>query len=437
MLQEEVGDGRNRVLQGDALDNAAALLEEGYGGKVRVAYIDPPYLSATDYAYEARLDGTKDGRVRRTHAFGDQWGEDGGAPRYLDMLAPRLHALSRLLSDRGTLWVHLDWRASYLARVLLDEIFGRDAFLNEIVWRRAPNLGRQAQSSQFGRTIDTILVYGKKDATLVPPTRLEPIEKEAIRRDEDGRPFTAAPRGDYTDQSIERLDAEGRVHRSKQGKVYIKYFLVKNERDEWCRERRVDSLWTDVAPIRHARLEERTGYPTQKPLALLERIISCASDPGDLVVDLFGGSGTTAEAAHRLGRKYIVGDAQSLAIATIRARLMRAGSHFVRQSTIAGSVVEAPLEATVERHGDETFEVRISSPVEPLAWWIEIEEGADGPLFSATPRWKTIWHSERGLGGKPAPIRDVARFSSRGPRLRVSAHDDEGKLYRMNWEIKR
>ena len=92
--------------------------------------------------------------------------------------------------------------------------FGRENFLNEIVWKRAPNLGRQAASAQFGRTLDTILVYGKDDAKITPPTRLEPIEERGIRFDEQGRPFTSAPRGDYTDASVERLEAEGRIHRA-------------------------------------------------------------------------------------------------------------------------------------------------------------------------------------------------------------------------------
>src|SRR6185312_12417359 len=154
---------------------------------------------------------------------------------------------------------------------------GRGAFVNEIVWRRAPNLGRQAASHQFGRTLDTILVYGRERARLVPPTRLEPIDAAAVRWDAEGRPFTSAPRGDYTDDSIARLEKEGRVHRTSSGKAYVKYFLVKRKDGSFWRERRVDALWTDIAPLRHARTGERTGYPTQKPRALLDRIVACAS----------------------------------------------------------------------------------------------------------------------------------------------------------------
>ena len=300
-----------RLVRGDALDVARALAREGHEGRVDLVYVDPPFASQAEYVHEARIDGPADGRVLRTAAYDDRWNGSAGIGGYLDMLAPRLEAAARLLAPGGTLWVHVDWRASYLVRVLLDELFGREGFINEIVWRRAPNLGRQAASHQFGRTLDTLVVYGRRQARLVPPTRLEPIESSAVRWDDEGRPFTAAPRGDYTDASIARLEGEGRVHRTASGKVYVKYFLVKDAEGQWCRERRVDALWTDVAPLRHASASERTGFPTQKPRALLDRVVACASRPGGLVVDLFSGSGTTGESACALGRRAILADASA------------------------------------------------------------------------------------------------------------------------------
>jgi DNA modification methylase len=326
------GAGEGRLLFGDALDVARVLLAEGLERKADLVYLDPPFGSQANYVHEARLDGAADGRVSRALAYSDTWKSgassdaDDGMGDYLEMLAPRLEAAARLLAPTGTLWVHLDWRANYLVRVVLDEILGRDRFINEIIWRRAPNLGRQAASGQFGRTLDSLVVYGGERPKLVMPTRLERIEKGAIRWDAEDRPFTCAPRGDYTDASIEKLDAEGRVHRTSTGKVYIKYFLTKDEEGHWCRERRVDTLWTDIAPLRHARVEERTGFPTQKPRALLNRVIRCASPEGGLVIDLFAGSGTTGVAAHECGRRFILGDAGPVAVANARARLLRAGA---------------------------------------------------------------------------------------------------------------
>jgi DNA modification methylase len=430
-ILERAGDGADRLIQGDALDVASALEAGGLAGKVQLAYVDPPYFSQADYEHEARLDGGADGRVRRSAAYRDRWagGEGEGLSAYLDMLAPRLEAVARLLAPEGTLWVQLDWRAAYLARVLLDEIFGRAGFKNEIVWRRAPNLGRQAASGQFGRTLDTLLVYGGPGARLVPPTRLEPIAESAVRWDAEGRPFTTAPRGDYTDASVAKLDAEGRIHRAASGKVYVKYFLVKDASGTLCRERRVDALWTDVAPLRHAQPRERTGYPTQKPLSLLERIVASATQPGDLVVDVFGGSGTTGEAAFRLGRRFVLGDGASLAIATARARLLRAGASFrVEACAAAAPAFGEPPDVRVERVDAGTLDVRLESPREPLAWAIDLDPGAAAPFAIG-------WHAERQPGAKTIAAPRVARVRTDADRIAIRVFEDDGTIRRGTFAV--
>jgi 16S rRNA G966 N2-methylase RsmD len=413
-----------RLIRGDSLDVARALEGEGLAGQVDLVYLDPPFASERSWTLEARLDGSADGRVRRHVAYDDKL----ATAAYLDMLAPRLDAMARLLAPAGTIWVHLDWRAAYLVRVLLDEILGRDAFVNEIVWRRAPNLGRQATSQQFGRTLDTIVVYGGRPregvrAVLTPPTRLEEIDVAAIRWDAEQRPFTTAPRGDYTDASIERLDAEGRVHRTASGKVYIKYFLVKDARGVWCRERRVDALWTDVPPLRHAAVGERTGFPTQKPRALLERIIACATKPGDLVVDLFSGSGTTGEAAHAIGRRAILGDAGDVALATSRARLARHGAALSVERLAAERIPSGPaIGVRAERVAGDRVLVHLDSPREPLAWAIDPAFRESGPFASA-------WHSERVPGAKARPALRTAEVTVAGrAAIGVRVFHDDGAI---------
>jgi adenine-specific DNA-methyltransferase len=406
-IESVTGQGDHLLVHGDGLDAIAGL--GAHAGKVDLVYIDPPFASERDYIAEARLDGPADGRAHRTHAYADRW----DLSEYLEMLAPRLEALTTLLSPRGTIWVHLDWRAAYLVRALLDEILGRDAFRNEIVWRRAPNLGRQAASGQFGRTLDTIVVYGRAKATLRPPTRLEPIDEGAIRWDDEGRPFTSAPRGDYTDASIAKLESQGRVHRTASGRVYIKYFLVKNGDGVWCRERRVDALWTDVAPLRHAPVSERTGYPTQKPRALLERIITCSTPPDGLVVDSFAGSGTTAAAAHALGRRSISIDKSPVAIATARARLLRDGAalRIERTKGTALPVTKVTVSASADR-------VRLVSPREPLAWAVgHVRDGVFHPT----------WHAERVPGSKPVPAATDAPIRG-GKERAVRVWCDDGRL---------
>ncbi len=411
-----------RLVRGDALDVAGALAREGLARGVDLVYVDPPFASQMEYVHEARLDGPADGRVVRARAYDDRWDGDG-IGGYLDMLAPRLEALAALLAPTGTIWVHVDWRASYLVRLVLDEVLGRDAFVNEIVWRRAPNLGRQAASHQFGRTLDTLVVYGKPLARLTPPTRLEPIDPAAVRFDDEGRPFTTAPRGDYTDESIARLEAEGRVHRTATGRVYVKYFLRAKGGGAYARERRVDALWTDVPPLRHARAGERTGYPTQKPRALLDRVIACAAPANGLVVDLFGGSGTTAESAHALGRRFVVGDVSPLAIATARARLLRAGAGFVVETCAPPPVEIAPagsVEARVEPRGPQVS-VELVAPREPLAWAIDVAHDPARPF-------RTAWHSERAPGAKVRAVATEA-LVERGPGpLAVRVWHDDGAV---------
>ena len=419
-LFDLTGDGAQRIIHGDVLDLTSALVREGLGGKVDLVYVDPPYASDRDYVAESRLDGPADGRVVRSPAYEDTWtSRPGGLGTYLEMLAPRIEALADLLGPKGTIWVHLDWRAAYLVRAILDEVLGRDAFLNEIVWRRAPNLGRQATSGQFGRTLDTLVVYGKPEATLTPPTRLEPIEESSIRWDDEGRPFTSAPRGDYTDLSIAKLDAEGRVHRTSSGRVYIKYFLVKDAEGVLCRERRVDALWTDVPPLRHAAASERTGYPTQKPRALLERIITCATPAGGLVVDAFGGSGTTAVAAHALGRRAVISDRSAVAIATARARLLRDGAGVRIEKASASASANPEAHVKVEAKADAGGVcVTLVEPNEPMAWAIGVlREGV----------FECAWHAERALGAKAVAAKRSAVVDL-GHARSVRVWGDDGSI---------
>lgn len=403
------------LLLGDALAVAAAV----GAGRADLVYLDPPYASEADYELEARLDGPADGRARRGHAFGDRWaGARGGIGGYLSELAPRLEAAARLLAPRGTLWVHLDWRAAYLVRVVVEEILGRGSLKNEIVWRRAPNLGRQAASGQFGRTLDTILVFGGPEAVLRVPTRLEPIEPRAIRRDAEGRAFTTAPRGDYTDASIARLEKEGRVHRTPSGKVYVKYFLVPDAEGRLCRERRVDALWDDVAPLRHAPPAERSGWPTQKPLALLDRIVRAATDEGGLVVDAYAGSGTTGVAAARAGRRFALGDVSPAALSVARARLLREGVAFDVGVTADARLPEGPARVKARRSG-ASVHVTLLDPEEPPAWAVGTED-AEG-VFSAA------WSSTRTPGTRTVPAAREAVVPA-GPAWVVRAWTDAGEV---------
>ena len=302
-------DSKGELIEGDNVAAMRALLAEranSYG----VAYLDPPYLSGTDYAHEG------------VRAYGDRWADRDA---YLSMLWPVLRATHALLAPHGTIWVQVDHRASGLVQPLLDELFGPERLRNVIGWRRAPPLGRQVQSNQFPRNLDLLFAYAKGDSPRwhALKTRMA-LPKGAARKDpQTGQWFTLAPRGDYTDESVARLEKEGRIHRTPSGKVYVKYF-VEEEDGVLYKPRAVDAVWDDVAPLRHASPRERTGYPTQKPEPLLARILEATSDPGDRVIDPFAGSGTTAITASRLGRPFTLIDQSPVAIATSRKRLAEA-----------------------------------------------------------------------------------------------------------------
>jgi DNA modification methylase len=333
--------GASRLVAGDNLRALCALVEEGLGGKIDLVYLDPPYMSGVDYAVESASS--------RSHAYGDRWSH---TDQYLDMLYPRLRMLHALLAPHGSIWVQVDHRAAFLVHALLDEIFGSARFRNTIVWRRAPPLGRQVRSGQFPRNVDTLVVYAKGDRPRFHPLSVKvPLPRGKARFDEEEkRWFTLAPRGDYTDQSIARLEKENRVHRTGTGKVYIKYFVEQGADGSLTKARAVDSMWDDIAPLRHVPPAERTGYPTQKPEALLERVVLATSDPGDLVLDPFAGSATTAIVAARHGRRFIAIDESPVALETARARLKKAGAKF-EDERVEGAIVPAPKARGASRAG--------------------------------------------------------------------------------------
>jgi site-specific DNA-methyltransferase (adenine-specific) len=260
-----------RLVLADNLTFLATLPDSS----VDLVYADPPF-------------GTQRTRrlasLTRAPTFEDVW--DGGVRGYVEWMRPRLQELHRVLRSTGSLFLHADWRASHRLRVELDELFGVECFRNEIVWHYG--LGGRAPANAFARKHDTILFYARSAAARFNPTRGDVTPAMAAKyahQDEEGRRF---------------MRSYGRRYYLKGGK-------------------RHDSVWQIPAIAPGAR--ERLGYPTQKPEALLERIVEAASDPGDLVLDPFLGSGTTAVVALRLGREFVGCDRSADAIALTRARV--------------------------------------------------------------------------------------------------------------------
>jgi DNA modification methylase len=252
-----------------------------YEGKVDLIYADPPFFS--NRRYSARVgrgeDSRKPAEWKLAEGYPDHWTD---LDAYLDMLYPRLALMHRLLKPTGTLYLHLDWHADAYARLLLDEIFGADRLLNQIAWvYRGPSPIRSA----FNRKHDTILVYTKSAEYT--------FNADAVRQ--------------AYDPSTVKTFASSR--KAGFGKV-----------PTWARQGAGGLVVFPVVARLHS---ERTGYPTQKPEALLERVILASSNPGELVADFFCGSGTTAVAAAKLGRRFLASDISWRAVHTARTRLVR------------------------------------------------------------------------------------------------------------------
>lgn len=335
---------RNRIFQGDCLE----VIKEhciDLHDQIRLIYIDPPFLSQTDYTLKDRSEGgtANAGELTETPTYSDKW--EGGLEEYLGFMRERIGAMKPLLRSDGSLWVHLDWHVSHYVKILLDELFGYDNFMNEIIWRRTNS--PKAQSKTFGTQHDVILLYAKNpesftlnrvyrkhDTKSLKPYsyedeigrfRLIEIEAQGIQRTEDRKQFEWRGRTApylYREGTLEDWWKRGLIYRSKNGRYSKKQYLKD------VPGLPVSDLWFDIAPVQGASTEY-TGFLTQKPVALLRRIIEAGSEPGDVVADFFAGSGTTGIAAEACGRKWILCDVSVAATDTARKRFheLKAESH--------------------------------------------------------------------------------------------------------------
>jgi len=346
-------ESEDRLIQGDNLSVAAALLST-HRGRFDLIAIDPPFAAGMDF--QARIT-TNSGR-QRVKAYGDKW--QNGVEGYLDMIVPRLILMTRLLKPEGSMVVHCDWRVSHHIRSLLDELMP-GGFRNQIAWIYSrTGRGAKAHARQFPRNHDQLIwaAKGPNPKFFGDVFIRHYSEKEAKRRgfrqDEKGRWYKTAPRGDYTDESIERLRREERIHITSGGKIRIKYFLPM-ESGAVVEKLPVGDAWLDIPDAMHLSKAEQTGYATQKPLRLQERLISALTEPGDLVGDFFCGSGSTLVAASRLGRRYVGCDMGELAIHTAFKRLGSSPPAL----HVSGSPVWMDVDLNVVRHADR---LTLSSP---------------------------------------------------------------------------
>lgn len=307
-LRESYGEEQNgwinKIFWGDNLQAMSHLLKT-YRGQVNLIYIDPPFDSRVEYKKKVEIKGIgkteTDNSSFEEKQYGDIWTND----EYLQFMYERLILLRELLSDDGCIYLHCDWHKGHYLKLLMDELFGADRFINEITWyyynKMAP------KSACFPRTTDKILLYAKGAGYTFNTQyekRDEPV-KQLVRKFVDGKAINA---------------------RDENGNVMYKMSY----------EKRIDDVWR-ISMLQPADKVEPVGYPTQKPERLIERMILASSNPGDLVFDCFMGSGTTQAVAMKLGRRFIGADINLGAIQTTTKRLLSVAKELEGSQTSIGS----------------------------------------------------------------------------------------------------
>ena len=318
---------QNLIVQGDNLQflktcflNQDPIVKDKVKGKVNLVYIDPPFATKGDFTTSTGEDSYAD-RVDRAE--------------FIEAVRERLLFCCEMLDTDGSIYIHLDYRMHYLIRTVLDEIFGKDNFQSEIIWKRT---SAHSDSSTFANVHDVILFYTKsKDTnfmTQYTEYSRDHIAKRYNHKESDGRLYTdgdlvgtGLKGGGYRYswkgitkewrcplKTMQKFENENRLYYTRDGLARIKRYL-----DE-VKGLPVSDTWLDIFPV-NSQAAERLNYPTQKPESLLERIILASSNPGDLVMDVFAGSGTTAAVAEKLGRKWIVCDFGKHAIYTMQKRM--------------------------------------------------------------------------------------------------------------------
>ncbi|GAB1469719.1 hypothetical protein MASR2M66_05960 [Chloroflexota bacterium] len=367
-----------RVILGDNLAVMAALLPE-FEGRINLIYADPPFF--TNRQFHARVgrgeDSRKPANWKLAEGYHDSWTD---MDSYLQFLYERLSLMYRLLAPNGTLYLHLDWHADAHARLVLDEIFGAENFINEIIWAyHGPSPIRTA----FNRKHDTILMYTKsKNYTFNVDDIREPYSPNTLAT------FKASRKAGF-----------GKIPDLERGKV---------PEDWW--------YFPVVARLHN----ERTGYPTQKPEAMLERMILASSNKDDIVADFFCGSGTTAFVAAKHGRKFITCDESARAINTARARLARTKAVFSLERDS-----KTKLEVATK---SKRIEVKVTSDL------IQLKTTLDVDFWEVDPDWdekifRSAAQAQRHVRSGDIPMELKIKI---GGKLCIRLITVEGKQFQLN-----
>lgn len=396
-LRERYGEEKdgwiNKIFWGDNLQVMSHMLKE-YRGKIDLVYIDPPFDSKADYKKKIEIKNIGKAETDSTSFEEKQYGDIWTNDEYLQFMYERLIILRELLSDSGTIFLHCDWHKSHHLRMLMDEVFGPNNFIDEIVWGYE-DIGSRAVK-YFKRKHDTILMYSKTQS--------------------DERVFNIM-RKRLSESTIKRyqpyFDEEGKISYQKLKEtnpgVFAKLKGIPEDLSQpWLDINNgapLSDWWVDISALKNG-FAESTAYPTQKPEALLERIILASSNPGDIVFDCFMGSGTTQAVAMKLGRKFIGADINLGAIQTTTKRLINVANELNEQ-----------LQENEKYTGFEVYNVNnydfFRNPVEAKGLIIQALEIQPFPQSD-------VWDGE--LDGRMVKIMPVNRIATKADLEELKAN---------------
>jgi adenine-specific DNA-methyltransferase len=377
---------RNRLIWGDKKYVLPSLLPE-FAGQIDLIYIDPPFATGADFSFTAIIPNsdesfTKEPSIIEQKAYRDTWGK--GLDSYLQWFYETIVLLRELLSDNGSIYVHLDWHVVHAAKLVLDELFGREQFCSEIRWKRVVSTGSSKSiSKRYPVVDDSILFYAKSSSYIWNTLYKEYSDEYKSRfnqRDSHGYYYWDNLKT-YSKETLERLIAED--------KIKLPLLEGRNPRvKNYLHEGKgvvVDNLWADIIPVNSQAVED-TQYATQKPEALLERIIKASSNEDDLILDCFCGSGTTAAVAEKLGRRWIACDLGRFAIHTTRKRLLSIDNvkpfvvqnlgKYERQAWQAAEFSDPTQRANVQlRYRNFILQLYHATPIDGYTWLHGIKGG--------------------------------------------------------------
>lgn len=330
----------NKIFWGDNLQVMSYLLKD-YRGKIKMVYIDPPFDSKANYKKVIKVKGgdvSGDSSMFEEKQYGDIWTND----EYLQFIYERIILIRELLSDDGAIWVQCDPSRGHYIKAIMDEVFGPSNFVNHISWKRTFAHGDVGQGAQhLGRITDFILLYQKSNKMVLnkvyTPYEKDYVEKTFKYKDEDGRRWQSvsltAPGGaskgnpyyeflgvwrywQYSKENMKKLFDSGMIYQGKEGQVPRRKMYLDESKGIPLQD-----VWTDIVPVQGG-ANENENYPTQKPEALIERIIKTTSNENDIVFDCFMGSGTTQAVSMKLGRRFLGADINLGAVQTTTKRLL-------------------------------------------------------------------------------------------------------------------